>query len=181
MAYQLKVINPVEDLTLTDRQNYRMRAIEAGIERALAKKIAPSRDELVVRHAQNIADFATTVDQWNTPVLAAALVSVFGTAAAPVLAVTKVAVFYKVTVTTAPIPVAALSFREGAAAGTTKAIFDLEQLDGYLVPSGYFSEPVTYDPQNVLNVVVLPRIATGLLCRVIMGCYIIEPAGATIS
>ena len=186
MAYQLKVINPVEELTLTDRQSYRQRAINAGLTRAVEKKVAPSQDELVVRHAQCNADFGTTavLDFWATPVMAAplgTLVTVFQAIAAPVLAATKVAVFYKVTIGTAPIPVSLIAFREGAAAGTTKAVYDLEQLDGYLIPSGYFSEPVVYDPQQVLNVVVATRIVTGLLCRCILGCYIIEPKGAIIS
>jgi len=183
MSFQLKVINPVEDLTLTDRQNHRMRAINAGLDRAVAKGIAPSRDELIVRHAQNIADFGTAADQWLTAALAVVgtAYTVFNNIATPTLATTRVAVFYKATVVTAPIPVSILSFREGAAAGTTKAVYDLEQLDGYLVPSGYLSEPVVYDPQQVLNVVATARIATGAQCRLILGCYIIEPKGAVIS
>ena len=184
MSYQLSTLIPISDLTLTDRSNLRKQAIERGIARAVATKVIAREDEAKVRHLQNIVDIPLIVlDQWNTAALAVlgTAYSVFQAVAAPQLANNRLAVFYKVAVPTAPIPVSTLAFREGAAAGTTYAIFDLEQLDGSLEPVGYFSEPVVYDPLRVMNIVVTARIATGLMARVILGAYIIEPGGPTIS
>ena len=185
MSYQLSTLIPISDLTLTDRSNLRKQAIERGIARAVVTKVIAREDEAKVRHLQNIVDIPLIVlDQWNTNPLVGPLgtvQSVFQAVAAPQLANNRLAVFYKVAVTTAPIPVSTLAFREGAAAGTTYAIFDLEQLDGCLEPIGYFSEPVVYDPLRVMNIVATCRIITNLPARVILGCYIIEPGGPTIS
>jgi hypothetical protein len=180
---ELKILNPVEELTLTDRQQFRVNAIMAGVQRALDKKVAPSAAELVVRAPANIADFVTALDRWQTAPLVTVdtSYSVFQAVAAPQVLITQVVVFYKVTVATAPIPVERITFREGTNATTTRAFFDLEQLDGYLIPSGYFSEPIVYDPQQIMNIVVKTRIATGLAANVILGGFIIEPKGANIS
>lgn len=174
---------PTEELTLTDKKRFEQLAEEAGIKRAIGKRVAATREELVTRHAQNIADFGTVLDQWNTAALAAVgtLYSVFQAIPTPTLANNQVAVFYKVQVETAPIPVSLLWFQQGAAAGVTKDVFDVEQIASYLVPCGYFTEPIVYDPQAVLNIRVVCRIATGLLARVILGCYIVEPLQQTIS
>lgn len=174
---------PTDELTLTDIRNFREGAVEAGLRRAVDLKIVSSKSELRHRVAQNIADFGTALDQWNTPALAAVgtLYSVFQAIPTPTLANNRVAVFYKVGVETAPIPVSLLWFQVGAAAGTTKDVVDLEQLAVKLAPDGYLSEPVVYDPQQVLNIRVVCRIATGLLARVILGCFIIEPGQQIIS
>jgi len=173
---------PTEELTLSDIKAFRGGAAEAGIAMAIKHSIG-ARDGLVVRAAENIADFTTTLDQWNTAALnvVGTNYTVFNGAANPTLAVNKVAVFYKVGIETAPNPVGLLSFRRGAAAGTTLAVFDTEQLVNKLTSDGYFSEPVVYGPQTVLNVVVMARIATLLLARVQLGCFIIEPVQQTIS
>jgi hypothetical protein len=166
-----------------------MDAVERGIDRA-TRKLSLARTELTYRHAQNIADFGTTGrEQWLTATINAvnAQFSMWSTAAAPAvglnptLANNKVAVFYNVAVLTTPNPVSLLSFRLGAAAGTTKAVFDLEQIEAQLICEGYFSLPIAYDPQDVLNVVATSKINTGAQAQVILGCYIIEPVGTTIS
>lgn len=184
MGYQLSTLIPTSDLTLTDRTRLRTAAIAKGIARAIALKVIASEDEAKVRNLQNIVDIpAIVLDQWNTaPLLVLGTAySVFQAVAAPQLANNRLAVFYKVGVETAPIPVSTLAFREGVAAGTTYAIFDLEQLANSLEPEGYFSEPPVYDPLRVMNIVVTARIATGLAARVILGAYIIEPGGPVIS
>lgn len=178
----MSVLIPTEELTLTDKKGFRAAAVEAGINRAIAKAIG-AREELVYRQWQNIADAITAAEAWATAALAAVGVNytVFQAIAAPILANNKVAVFYGVGVATVPNPVSRLAFRVGAAAGTTKAVFDLELLDTVLIPEGYFSEPIIYDPQQVLNIVAMARIATGLAARVILKGYIIEPLQQTIS
>lgn len=189
MAYQRSYVIPTEELTLTDIKQARADATAAGIKRAMALKIATSEDGLLVRECDNVIDFGCGVGGWLTmPLLVAGnLYSVFATAVpaalTPVLAVNRIAVFYKVGIETAPTPVDQLNFREGVAAGTTYAVFDLEGLATKLVPDGYFTYFPVYDPQRTLNVVVRCRIVlgVGVQARVRLGCFIIEPTGPVIS
>lgn len=184
-TYQLKTIIPEASLTLTQQTAVRQRAAEAGIRKALELRIRDKESALVARHAEAVADWgsAAALSFWNTTALAAigTAVSVFPAAANPVLGVNKIAVFYRAVVGTAPIPVSLLRFSQAAAATTMKAVFDLEQLVGQLVPAGYFSEPVVYEPNDTLNITVVPKIATALACNLVLGCYIIEPRGPGVS
>lgn len=187
MSYRISYVIPTEEMTLTAQKKMRQLAAEHGIARALAKKVITSESEAVVREADNVADFGCGVGGWLTmPLIAAgALYSVFATAVpaalTPTLANTQVAVFYKVNVETVPPPVNLLSLREGAAAATTYAMFDLEGLFTKNLMEGYFTEPIPYDPQKVINIVVTARIATGVQARVRLGCFIIEAGGPVIS
>lgn len=180
---RIKTINLTEELSISDRAAARRAAIALGVKRAITRGLAGSEEGLIARQAENIADFGSAADQWLTGALnvLGTAYTVFNNIAAPALANNKVAVFFKVGVETAPMPVSLLSFRQGAAGGTTFAIFDLEQLINALSPDGYFSEPIVYEPAEVLNVTVTCRIATLLQARVQLGCYIIEPIGPTIS
>jgi hypothetical protein len=161
-----------------------------GFRRAVALKIAPTQEQLDYRMAQNILDFGTVGrERWQTANLAAinAPYSVWTTLAAPavgltpLLAVTKVAVFWGVAVNTVPNPVSLISFRKGVTAVSTFATFNLEDLESQLVMEGYFSEPVTYDLNDVLNVVVTSKIATLVQAQVVLFCYIFERKGDTTS
>jgi len=180
----VRFIIPTEELTLTDMKGFKASAIEAGIARAIAKTLIKNRDEAVVREAQPAADFGCATDAWLTTPLAVVNTqySVFPAAAGnPLLGPTRIAVFYKVGVNTAPNPVTLLSFREGAGAGTTYAVLNTEVLDTKMETDGYFTEPVVYDNQRVLNIVVTARVATLVAARVILGCFIIEPRGGVVS
>jgi len=183
MAYLI----PTEEITLTDRKDFRNRAIEAGIRRAIALKVIGDRTQAEVREADPVTDFGCGVGGWQTmPLLVVGnQYSVFATAVpaalTPQLAVNRLAIFYKVGVETAPTPVQILQFREGVAAGSTYGWFDLEGLATKLEPEGYLSEPMVYDPQRVLNIVVVARIATLAQARVRLGCFIIEPKGPVVS
>lgn len=206
-------IVPTGSMSQAKQEDYRIKAITAGLERAHDKKIARISDEEIAgysnmglfeqrfsailnylkngnwprgfdcREAQPVADFGAALDQWNTAALA-----VVGTAyschqavAAPVMAANKLAVYYKVGIETVLLPVSRLIFRTASATGNIKAIFDLEQLVNRLETDGWFSEPVVFDPSEAHAVQVLCRIATGVLARVQLGCYIIEPAGMLVA
>lgn len=180
----LSILLPKGELTLTDMKAFRMAAIEAGINRAINLKVAPNREGLDVRHFENIFDAAAALDQWNTAALAVVgtAYSVFQAAAAPTLAANKLAVFYKVGVeSVAPWPVSLLTFRDGPATGNIRYEFDLEQIINALEAEGYFSEPVIIDPQRQFAVQVTARVATGVLARVQLGAFIIEPKGQRLS
>ncbi len=172
---------PTDELTLTDQRKYRQDALDSA-EIILRDKIGAIGD-YIARPAQNIADFTTVLEQWNTaPLLVVGgAYSVFQAVAAPVLGNRQMAVFYKVGVETPGLPVSQIIFQEGAAGRTTYAVLDLEQLYCKVQTEGYLSEPVVYLPGSVLRITVICRIFTGVFCRVPLGCYIIEPAGPQIS
>lgn len=182
MSAETSYIIPKGELSLSDITRQRIEVIAGGKARC-AKKLGVSENELMVRHAECILDFGAALDQWNTAALAAVgtAYSVFQAIPAPTLANNKLAVFYKVGVETVPFPVSLLTFRSGGAAGNIKAEFDLEQIVNGLETEGYFSEPIPIDPTELFAVQVLARIATGVLCRLQLGCYIFEPKGQRIA
>ncbi len=203
-------IIPVGSMTLTDQKDYRMNAISAAIERASQKKIGNIADEIQgysllsgrgqridsitswlrqgntpesidVREPQPTLDFACTVDDWQTPALAAinTFYTIFNGVVAPALNAVRIAVWYGVAVETAGFPVSRLSWRTGGAAGNIIAEFDLEQLINRLESIGFFSEPVIFDPTLPYSGTVRARAITGLPARVQPMGFIVEPAGTT--
>jgi len=183
------IIIPSEELTLTEKARLRAQARDAGIARA-KKKLALGPNEITFRAGQNIQDFGTVGrEQWLTQNLAAVNTqySLWTTLAAPAVGLVpqlpnnRVAVFWGAAIGTVPNPVTLLAFRKGPTAGTSMAVFDLEWLEPFLVTMGYFDEPVWYDPQEFMSVVVTAKIATGAQAQVILYCDIAEPVGGTIS
>ncbi len=172
-----------DDLSVSQREQFRMNAIKAGKDYAVRKGIATSHQELDARDFQNIIDAGAALEQWNT---AALLVvgnnySVFQAIAAPILAANKVAVFWGVSVEDVPSPVSRLLFRTGGAAGNILYNFDMERTINNLENVGYFSEPVVIGPTQPFAVQVTCRIATLVLARVQLFAEIIEPKGLTIT
>jgi hypothetical protein len=186
----MSVLLPSDQLTLTQKAALRAGAVTNGIDRAVALKIMPTSAQLSYRQFQNIADGGTVGrERWLTANLAVVNTpySVWTTLAAPAvglvpqLANNKLCVFWGVAVITTPNPVSLLSFRLGVAAGTTYAVFNLEDLESQITSEGYFSEPVVYDNNAFMNVVVTSKIATGVQAEVVLLAYIIEPKGQTTS
>jgi hypothetical protein len=176
-----KYLLPIDDLTLADTRKLRHDAVMAGIARAVATRAIPSAEEALIRDADPVTDFGMAAGGWLTAALA-----VVGTqysvmnALTPTLANNRVAVFYGVWLEAIPVAANLLSFREGAAAGSTYAMFNLEQLTARQQLAGYFSEPVTYDPQRVMNIVVTARVVAAAQ-RIGLMCFIIEPRGPVVS
>jgi len=202
-------IIPVGAMTLTDQKDYRINAIAALIERASQKKIGSLYDEVPgisnisnasqrissikswlqagntpesidIREPQPFIDFGCTVDDWQTPVLAAVntYYTIFNGVVTPTLNAVRIAVWYGVAVETAGFPVSRLQWRNTSAAGNVIAEFDLEQLINRLESIGFFSEPVLFDPTLPYSGTVRCRIATGLISRVQPMGFIAEPSGA---
>lgn len=148
---------------------------------------------LDIREFQPVLDAgvaAAANDFWLTAALAVVGVAYtcFGGAApivAPVNPANRVVVFWKAGVETPGFPVGRLIFRSGGAAGNILGMFDLEQLVNWVVPEGYFSEPMVIDPTLTYAVQVLNRgvvgVATGVVARVQLGAFVFEPAGQTIA
>lgn len=179
----MSFILPKGDVTLTDAKNFRNAAVEMGISEALKRGIAANKSELNVRGFENVLDAGAALDQWNTAALATVgtAYSCFQAVAAPILAANKLVVWYKVGVETIPLPVSLLTIRSGGAAGNILAEYDLEQLVNGHETEGYFNEPIVFGPTRQFAIQVLCRIATGVLARVQLGGWIIEPAGQLIA
>jgi len=185
---------PTNELTLTDIKSFRAAAIEAGIVRALALGLARSRDELVVRAALPNTDFPVGwfQEQYRNPVIAAAgwgtvydlnLAGAGTVANSPALANSKVAVFFKFADYTAAPLINGLRFRVGGTGATTKASFQMQlEIGAKLEPDVYFTEPIVYDPQDVVYIEAYYTAAVAVGAEgFAFGCFIIERLGAVIS
>ncbi len=187
---------PTNELTLNDIREYKTRAIAAGIVRAKAKGIAASDEELVVREMLPsfdlgiLAGLAAGVGYaLNYYVTAAAVGAgvwvpapgVTAWTADPALPIGRVAVLYKAYDAAADPQATAIRFL--IATATTKANFFIQELiDNKLEPEVWFSEPVVYDPQDIVNIDFFGRAATaGGGEELGFGCFIIERVGAVVS
>lgn len=184
---------PTNELTLTDIKAFKASCLAAGIVRAKAKGIAASDQELVWREALPSADLGILVavgagyslNYYVTPaaVGAGGWALAFGlpVTVAPRLPVGMVAVFYKVYDASANPVTTAIRFL--LAAATTKAVFFIQTLiDVKQEPEAWFSEPVVYDPQDLININFYGRAATPAAGEELgFGCFIIERVGGTVS
>ena len=189
---------PTNELTLTDIREFKQRAIDAGIARALALGLARDARELVVREANPDPDFSLpagtgyATNYYNTqvlvttsiwfPVFDSSVVAPFA-ANVPTLSRTQVAVFYKIANGTANPACTAVRFRVGPTGNTTKASFFIQlALDVKLESEVYLSEPVVYDPEDVLFIEYYGRVVGGPNGEELsFGCFIVERTGATVS
>jgi hypothetical protein len=184
MSYNLKILIPKDEAILVPGkiEQFKKDAINKAVARAVTLKLAGSGDELDVRPLQNIRDFATALDQWNTAALAVVgtAYSVFQAVAAPAIPANKLIVFYGVGIETIPLPASLLTFRRAAIAGNIMAQFDLEQLVNCQTQEGYFSEPIVIEPQTTFACQVTARIAGGAARVQLMG-FAVERKGETIT
>lgn len=175
---------PTNELTLTDIKAYKNAAIEAGIQRAMVK-LGLTRGEEVVREALPGIDFPGAytglVQNYITGALAAGWNFVGNLGAAAVLPVGMVAVFYKIADWAAAPNITAVAFRVGGTGASQKAIFNIQvPLNTKLESEVYLSEPVVYDPQDVLFIQCY-AIAAGPAENLGFGCFIIEKVGPNVS
>ncbi len=190
----MSYIVPTNELTLTDIKAFRSSAIEAGITRALALGLARGREELVVRAALPFTDFGVgvvtgwAIEQYRNPAIAAAgWGSVFDNGAlpvaAPTLANSKIAVFYKFADYDTNPTITGIRFRVGGTGATTRATFFFQlELGAKLEPDVYFTEPVIYDPQDVVFIEAYYNGPVGALGEdFAFGCFVIERLGANVS
>jgi len=182
MALKTKAyLIPTDELTLTDQKEYRRKALEMA--ENMARDRIAAQGEYIARPPQLIADFGCVLDQWNTAALAVlgTAYTVFQAVAAPAVGLRQVVVWYKVSVETAPPNASMLLFQEGAGGRTTFGIYNLEELYAKQQTEGYFSEPIVYPPGSVQLITAVCRVVTGAAERLILGGFIIEPAGPQIS
>lgn len=184
---------PTNELTLSDIKAFKAAAVQAGVTRALALGLARVETELVVRNLLPFTDLGAGAVGWaletyrNPAIAAAGWGSAFDTGAvpafAPTLANSRVAVFYKFADYSANPVVDGCRFRVGGTGATTKATFQFQLERGAkLEPDVYFTEPVVYDPQDVVYIELYYNAIVGALGEAFaFGAFTIERLGAVIS
>lgn len=184
----MSYIIPTGELSYSDQAGMRMQAVENG-KRAL--KARANVVNPVDRDADYPVDFVPVATRaglagWLTMPLVAPAVnySVFAdnvpAALTPQVPNNNVWVFYGCEILTLNDPVTQLFFATGTAANR-KAQFDLEKLYTKLETSGYFTQPVVYDPQEIVTALVRARLATGVGCRFVLFTIIIEPLQVSVT
>jgi len=181
---------PTNELTLSDIKVFKNAAIEAGIIRALALGLARTEKELTVRYMLPATDLGAAIG-WSLELYQAAATagaiwsSMFniGAPVYPTLANSKVLVFYKFANYTAPPVLTGIRFRVGGTGATTKATFFLQlESNAKLEPDVYFSEPIIYDPQDVVFLEGYWPVAQAAGNELFAyGAFIIERIGANVS
>ncbi|MDD5510848.1 MAG: hypothetical protein PHI12_08560 [Dehalococcoidales bacterium] len=129
------------------------------------------------------AGAGAAADFWNTPVLAAvgteySCLGAVGVAPAA-SRTNKIVVWYKIQIITTPLPVNRLLFRRNTATGLLQAEFDLEQVSGGERVDGYFSEPQVWDKTTPYAINAMCMLLTNAACKVVLGNFVVEPAGQT--
>jgi len=196
----MSYVIPAERLSLSQQERLR-----AGADRQarirLARKLAipeaqaldPINPAVICRDEDYVTDFIPAgagvgLAGWLSMPLAAiaGMYSVFANAAVvaltPQVPNNQAWVFYGVDILLADAAgenITYLQFGVGIA-NNRRAQFTLEGLYGGLSPSGYFSQPVFYDPQETANIQVRARIATGVGARVRLATFIAEPIQNTV-
>jgi hypothetical protein len=145
--------------------------------------VVVKENEALVRSPEPLTDFGMAVGGWIAPAFAAigGVYTVFNGAPNPQLANNRVVVWYGCFIEAIPLAAYRLDFREGAAGGSTYAIFELDELGAALQPRAYFSEPVWYDPQRVMLIQWAARAVVAAGQRMGLMGFIIEPKGPTVS
>jgi hypothetical protein len=178
-AYKYLIL--ADDLTEAQKQGRRDRCIHDTLQRAQKLNIIGEESEALIKHPDTLADFTMAAGGWVSAAFAVVgtAVSIFN-ALTPAIPANRMVVFYGVWVDSLPLAANLLSFREGVAAGSTYAVFNMEELASAQSLRAFFSEPVWYDPLRVMNVTLTPRIVAGTQRIGLMG-FVIEPKGPTVS
>ncbi len=172
-----------DECTIAELRDYRVQAREMAIARALTLGVAGSREELCARQFLNIIDGGCAAEQWNTAALAVlgTQYTVFQAAAPVTMANNKVAVFFGAACRTVPVPISRITVRSGGIAGNIIHEFDYERVVQGQTIEGFFGQPVVIDPTVTFDIQVTASIATGVLARVVLFNWLIEPIGQTIA
>jgi hypothetical protein len=193
------IIN-LERLSLSKQETYRQQA-DKMVRTRLAQKLAIpihsaldlENPALIVREADYVADFipaatAAGLSGWfSMPMVAVAgvyslIADNVPAAQTPTVPNNQAWVFYGATILPPDAGVQSvqqLRFGVGAAANR-RAQFDLEVLYGGWTFSGYFSQPVWYDPQEIATIQVVARVPTAIGARVHLFTYVAEPIQTTV-
>ena len=198
----MSYIIPAENASLAAQERLRSGAERMAIKR-LANKLAvpeakafdPVNPAIIVRDEDYVTDFVPVATQaglagWlSMPLIAiAGMYSIFANGAVPVAALTpqvpnnQAWVFYGIEVLLADAAAENVTFIQFGigVANNRRAQFSLEGLYGGLNATGYFSQPIFYDPQEIANIQLRARLITGAGARVRLMTFIAEPIQTTV-
>jgi hypothetical protein len=179
---------PSAELTITDQKELKQRAIAAGFQRAIFKKLGQNESELTVRAIRPSIDLPTAFaagDRWIFPAPAAAVAAAFTVTnwINERLPQNTILVIYGAGFESANPEVSEIFFRSGpGGAGRTAGAFNVEDCYTKMESDGFFGVPITYDPQENVFIQVTNRIpiaAAGTI--LILKGYAIEPRREQIS
>lgn len=152
----------VGDLSIEQRRFARDSCDAALIQQAVRSGIRSDPSDLVIRDTLPSTDLGiqgtgtTNNEDW--------LIQVAFTIAVDALYINAVQVginnaiaFYGLSTTGAAPLTTRVWFKIGSAGATPRAVFQPQQLQGRLEPTGYFSKPITYGRQDLVTVAVRPR------------------------
>ena len=196
----MSYIIPSDNLSLIDQARLRGEADKMARTR-LAKKLAvpvesalnPVSPAIICRDEDYVTDFVPAATSaglagWLSMPLAAVagMYSIFANnvpaALTPQVQNNMAVVFYGAEALlgdAAGETVAFIQFCVGQA-NNRRAQFNLECLYAAQSASGFFSQPVYYDPQEIMNVQIRARVATGVGARIRLKTFIAEPVQQTV-
>ena len=196
----MSYIIPAENASLAAQERLRSGAERMAIKR-LANKLAvpeakafdPVNPAIIVRDEDYVTDFVPVATQaglagWLSMPLAAiaGMYSIFANnvpaALTPQVPNNQAWVFYGIEVLLADAAAENVTFIQFGigVANNRRAQFGLEGLYGGLNASGYFSQPIFYDPQEIANIQIRARLATAVGARVRLMTFIAEPIQTTV-
>ena len=171
-------IFPIEELSISDREYARATAREEAARRAIAGNIATTPAGLTLRSIRPDADLdfgAVTYEQWLTPAMVAATeLAVVNNVTLDVRSVLVIYGFF----CDEPNPGASeLRFRQNTGGTVPLALVNVQHLRSNLVNKGILSELIAYDPQDIMNIAIMPSITDA--AGQVMGFlgYVAEPKG----
>jgi hypothetical protein len=172
---------PVGDLSLDDRGVMRRDTDITLMENALRLKVRDAPEDLIIRDPLPNTDLGLAAQE-DWLIAGAGVVAVELQYFNPALATTRVLGFYGVSVESAPPSISRVRLTQGAASTTVKGVFQLEPLYSRLETAGYFSESVIFPPNQVVRVMVMPRLAFAVNTeRLAFLARIVEPIGDVVS
>ncbi len=125
-----------QDVTIAERNAFRVDAQNVVLQRAMDKKIVQSQQEAVVRSVRPFADFAAGgvgFEQWLTAALVAGAVNTYINAAMPA---NQVAVFFGVALPVANPAISELRFRLGPAGASQLLTANIQHLFAFESTAG---------------------------------------------
>jgi len=196
----MSYVIPAENLSLANQERLRGNA-ERMVRIRLARKLAVPEAQaldlknpaIIARDEDYVTDFVPVATQaglagWLSMPLAAiaGMYAIFANnvpaALTPQVANNQAVVFYGAEILLADAAgetVTYIQFGVGAA-NNRRAQFSLEGLYGVQNATGFFSQPVVYDPQETMNIQIRARIATGVGARIRLATLIAEPIQQTV-
>ena len=142
--YGLSYIVPWEIMTLTNIEQYKANARQAGINRALELKIATMDSGLVARTPRANADVAIGTalqDEWAFALAAGNNAAIINVA----IPQNEIWVWYAIDQWDTAPQATLVTFRTAPIGGTTKMQVDLQDCRGFTFCAGMLAEPVVYD------------------------------------